>query len=268
MSFSRQKIGSAIIRSIAMATRKFHPRGTERILRTFHHPDRVSGVEAVIPYDGDLRIHTNTASFIEWEIFFKGYYAKNIIDLIKKYLPRDGAFVDVGANVGAYTLIAAKIAREVIAIEPVPEIASRLQENCSLNNLANVKIVRFVISDTEGKTQLYIPEIDANKSSSVYDAKASGARHITSDVTTLDALLAGKKIDFIKIDVEGHDRNVIMGAREIIKKYKPIIVFEECGDEAPTEISKETIDQLFKEAGYEQIQIGDQDILCLPKRTA
>ena len=118
-----------MIKILAWLTRKFHPRGTERLLRLVYHPDKVRCFNAIIPYDGDLRIHINTASFIEWKLYFYGYHDPELVGLIKQHF-KSGVFVDVGANIGVITLIAAKAAREVIAIEPIPGIARRLRQNC------------------------------------------------------------------------------------------------------------------------------------------
>jgi tRNA G37 N-methylase Trm5 len=165
------------LESLASITRKFHPKGTERFLRLFHDPDKVKGIETIASYDG-LKIHVNTSSFIEWQIFFKGSYEKDIADLIKKYLPRGGIFVDVGANVGVHTLTAARIASQVIAFEPVPQTVSRLKDNLTLNGFTNVEIRNEVASDLPGTLTLHVLQ-GANKTASVCDdAKSENTKEI------------------------------------------------------------------------------------------
>ena len=110
-----------IIEIIATLTRilPFFP-GEERVLRLIYNPDKRQNdyLQAIISYGGDLKIAVDTRSFIEWQIFFKGYYEKHVVNLIKNKLPRGGVFIDVGANVGCHSLIASRIASKVIAIEP------------------------------------------------------------------------------------------------------------------------------------------------------
>src|SRR5579859_3078445 len=102
-----------LLEKLAALTRKFHPRGTERILRFIHNPDRhvQTGLKTIVPYAENLRLYINTGSFIEWKVFFYGYYERHIAELIAKYFPAGGTFVDVGANIGIHTLTAAEIER-------------------------------------------------------------------------------------------------------------------------------------------------------------
>lgn len=254
-----------IIETIAAITRRFHPPGTERILRLFYSPDKVKGFETTAPYSGTLRICINPSSFFEWQIFFKGQYGENIVNVIQKYFPKGGVFVDVGANIGLYSLVAAKTAKEVIAIEPVPAVVERLRKNSELNSFTNISIFHGVASDKEGEKTLYFETINPIKSSSVvfYDASNESIQ-VKSFV--LDFLLAGKKVDFIKIDTDGHDRNVIMGAKKIIEEQRPVVIFEDAGGSQPNGISRETIDEFFANAGYDITPIGSDNFLCVPNR--
>lgn len=252
---------------VAAITRCFHPPGTERILRLLYNPDKIKGFETIISYFGNLKIHINPASFFEWQVFFKGYYGKNIINAIKKYFPRDGVFVDVGANIGIYSLIAAKIAKKVVAIEPIPSVVDRLRENSKLNSFTNIDIIEGVASDKEGERALYLNDRNPIKSSSVLSHDSSN-KSIMVKSYVLDLLLKGRKVDFIKIDTDGHDRSVIMGAKKIIEEQRPIVIFEDAGDSRQSEISIETINGFFRNLGYDKISIGSDNFLCLPRGIA
>lgn len=166
---------------------------------------------------------------MEWNIFFSGYYEQDIVKIIKKYLKSDDVFVDVGANIGCHTLIAAKICKKVIAIEPEPNVRKRLIENIKLNNLKNVEVYDYAISDYIGKTTFYPPDVNnPNKGvGSLYYKNGLKQDGIKIKVTTLDKLLENEsKIDFIKIDVEGANKEVIFGAKNIIKKFNPLVLYE------------------------------------------
>jgi FkbM family methyltransferase len=131
-----------------------------RLLRLLYNPDKRQNdyIETIISYDKDLKIYINTKSFIEWTILFWGYFEKHVADFIKRNLPKGGIFVDVGANIGNNSLIASKIASKVIAIEPHPKILERLKQNIDLNNLKNVIVCDYAISNFIGETEFFIPD--------------------------------------------------------------------------------------------------------------
>ena len=252
-----------MIKTIAKLTRRFHPKGTERILRLFYDPDKRQNdfIETVIPYDKDLKIHINTGSFLDWEIFFKNYYELPIIKLIKKYLPKGGVFVDVGANIGCHSLIASKIAKKVIALEPVKIVAERLKSNCELNNLGNVSILQLAASDEEGIVSFYKTKdksSDAGMGTLCQHARPEkDTEEIKVESKTLDNILREEKVDFIKIDADGYDGKVILGAIKTIEKYHPVIVFEYCKDFWDSSgIYLNAIEDLLISKGYVLTRLG------------
>ena len=214
-----------IIEAIAKLTRRFHPKGTERILRLFYHPNKRQNdfIETIIPYDKDLKINIRTNSFIEWQIFFKGYYEPTVTNLIKRYLLKGGVFVDIGANIGEHSMVASKIASKVIAIEPSKELTNRIKNNCDLNGITNVTILPLAVSDKEGITPFY-------ESKDCHLGKGSfygNGNKIDIETKALDEILKNEeRVDFIKIDTVGNDGKVILGALKTIEKYHPVIIFE------------------------------------------
>ena len=203
-----------------------------RLLRLLYNPDKRQNdyIETIISYDKDLKIHINTKSFIEWTILFWGYFEKHVADFIKRNLPKGGIFVDVGANIGNNSLIASKIASKVITIEPHPKILERLKQNIDLNNLKNVIVCDYAISNFIGEAEFFIPDENFSHQgvASLSLRENIPTKKIKVRVTTLDELLKNEeRIDLIKIDVEGRSKEVIQGAKNIIKKFKPIIIYEE-----------------------------------------
>ena len=138
-------------------------------------------------------------------------------------------FVDVGANIGCHSLIASKIASKVIAIEPIESLRNRLSANIRLNNINNIIIKPVAVSDYIGTVSFFLPKDDAaNQGIGSLSRKEYTGKEIKVPVTTLDELLKNEeRIDFIKIDVEGHSKEVIFGAKEIIKKFKPLVIYED-----------------------------------------
>lgn len=249
---------------------------TEKLIRVLiHNPHKKQSYffETVIPYDKDLKIHINIKSFLEWQVFFRGYYEPEIINFIKEYFPEGGTFVDVGANVGIHSLIASKIAGKVIAIEPVESLSNRLQRNCELNKITNISILKFAASDKEEITSFYPP-----KDGAVDNGVGSFYKNHTPDNTdkeikvktkTLDEILKNeKRVDYIKIDTEGHDGKIIMGSLNIIEKHRPVIIFEFIERWELSGITLEMVKKTLKPLGYSFKRIGKRldncNILCLP----
>ena len=272
---------------IASISRKWYPqittllsiRLTEKLLRVVIHPalgkKPEDFIETIIPYDGDLKIQINTGSFLEWQLFFHGYYEPEIINYIKKYLPKGGTFVDVGANVGMHSLIASKTVGangNVIALEPVGTHMERLMRNFELNGLNNAVFLQLAASDVGGKALFYLPKSEDKGIGSLYkDTKNFLEGDIEESLVktkTLDEILKDKtRVDFIKIDTEGNDGKVLMGALKTIEKFQPVIIFEytDINFTAP-KVTMEMVKQGLK--GYSFTRIGARtdncNYLCLP----
>lgn len=126
-------------------------------------------------------------------------------------------FIDVGANVGSYTILACSvIGASGYAFEPVPGTYRRLLENIRLNRLENsVKCLNIAIGHEQGIIKF---TSDMNPANHVL---ADGEKHdnvISVEITTLDAILKYESPALMKIDVEGYETSVLEGASETLKK--------------------------------------------------
>ena len=139
---------------------------------------------------------------------------------------RDGqTFVDVGANIGWYTLLGASIVGEkgkVLAIEPEPENFKLLASSICFNQFANVSAVEACVSDNSNMETLYLHAAVSHSTLS------KSTRSIEVPASTLDELAteyALENIDLLKIDVEGAEAKVLNGALKLIegRKIKQII---------------------------------------------
>jgi FkbM family methyltransferase len=177
-------------------------------------------------YQGSIVVNVDTTYPIEREML-RGQYDKTTSRLLKMLLREDSTVMDVGANVGALTLLMAKIANrgQVIAVEPGPFLFERLQANIALNpRLSRNVITRQVGLGTE-EGELFWSE-DPNNRGNAGLLQNSGVR---VSVVTLDSLVDSLQIhvmDFIKIDVEGMEYEVIMGGLRSIKRLRPLVYFE------------------------------------------
>jgi FkbM family methyltransferase len=117
-------------------------------------------------------------------------------------------FVDVGANVGSYTVLAAAVAgADVIAFEPDPDTARYLRRNVAINNIADrVEIHECALGAAEGSISFTVGRDTVNKVASYTDANTRLVR-----IEKLDAILNGREPTLIKLDVEGFEQQVLAG---------------------------------------------------------
>ncbi len=152
-----------------------------------------------------------------------GAYDFNNMSLLRALLGRfGGVFVDIGANVGAYTLIASEIACcRVVSIEPHPRSLALLRENIRRNRRQNVITVGVALSDTEGWRSL---TDDSELSINKIVPSATDQNALRVRVRTLESVCRALALtpDFIKIDVEGHEARVLEGFGEIASAPKVI----------------------------------------------
>ncbi|HEY2157543.1 MAG TPA: FkbM family methyltransferase [Isosphaeraceae bacterium] len=140
---------------------------------------------------------------------------------------REGqTFVDVGANVGCITLMAAMIAGprgSVIAVEPFPANLQRLYAGIALNGFANVRVIPLAASDgratfslTGGTSNAYLVDSQDYRSNAVY------AQSVALD----DVLASEPAIHFVKMDIEGHEPFALRGLARTIAVHEPILLTE------------------------------------------
>jgi FkbM family methyltransferase len=155
-------------------------------------------------------------------------------DIIENFQPKsEGIVVDVGAHYGRYTLIAAKRIGpkgKVIAIEADPKNFDMLNKNIKLNELSeHVITLNFAATSNKSKVKLSIPEKKSGHTiySSIIPDRAPTEKFIEVNANTLDNLLhengiSIEEVNWIKIDVEGAELEVLKGATNVLSKNKDI----------------------------------------------
>ena len=164
--------------------------------------------------------------------FFEAYLLKEL----DNYIPKDGVILDIGANIGNHSLYWAKkkLAHKIFAFEPMLSTYQILLRNVQINHLENkVFTYNIGLSDTESNAELntYIfsnPDIKFSLES-IGSAALSKSDEGEMKLQALDSLPfinELERIDFVKIDVEGFECNVLKGAEKTLRKFKPIIFIE------------------------------------------
>jgi len=129
------------------------------------------------------------------------------------FLRRDDLFLDIGANVGSYTVLASGVSGATSwAFEPDPDTARALKHNIALNNLNDLATVyEFALGDTEGKIRFTVGLDSINK---VATEQEENARSILQK--RLDDVVGLASPAMIKLDVEGYEEHVLRGATNVI----------------------------------------------------
>jgi len=150
----------------------------------------------------------------------------------RKTLGPGAVFIDVGANVGYFSLIAAQCVGDsgrVVAIEPNPSVADQLKGNVERSKLSNVIIEQTACSDSSSTLTLYIPDESKLGQASLSKSNAGGVKSVQVRSVTLDQLIrdhALETVTFVKIDVEGAELIVLRGMTDTLRRLRPIIVLE------------------------------------------
>jgi len=152
-----------------------------------------------------------------------GLHEPHITALFRNRLKPGMTFVDVGANCGYFTSLALAcvgIHGFVYAIEPNPDNVRLIEMAWRKNDARNLQIVAAAAGAEFGTVRLH-----AGGSNGSVSNKGTGGRIVAQ--LTLDGLLQGAQfIDFIKIDVEGYEHEVLLGAGKTLDEHRPWIVFE------------------------------------------
>jgi len=152
-------------------------------------------------------------------VFAKKNYVNEFVDIMPNSI-----VVDVGANIGAFTIFAAQWAKQVFAFEPEPENFHLLCSNIELNGFKNVIPSRMAIAKKRGKQDFYIAKKEHSSSHSFflpeYEKKIKVQTLSIMDVIERESLA---KIDFLKLDCEGSENDIIEGLSfETAKKIEQI----------------------------------------------
>ncbi len=209
----------------------------------------------------DIKINIDTNSMIERDIYLFGNYEPESIEAIdtliqKGIASRDQTFLDIGANIGIFSLACAEKFKKVVAIEANPIVYKRLLANIELNHFDNIE-PHNIAAGSESKKADFCYPILSNENHGVggfseeYMLNA-GIKYEKKEIKVcrIDKILGNEKanIGLIKIDVEGYELPALQGLEEIISETYPSIIIEiaEEGQNRLGYTCKDVMDWLLK----------------------
>jgi FkbM family methyltransferase len=235
------------------------------IIRPFRNflPKRIwlspSGSITIKINDKPLTLETNQTSFLSHLLFWQGPQKFEYTPIFLSLIPNISCFLDIGANIGYYSILAASVNPNlsVFSFEPASGPLHYLKKNISRNNLTNISVQPIALSDKIGNIDFYevcnqkYENLDYNlagdgNTGSIEDSRAF--QIISVPTTTLDDFVLGIepiKLDLIKLDTEGTENLILNNAHRILKQYQPIVICETLFGKIEGEL-----EDIFKIHGY------------------
>jgi FkbM family methyltransferase len=155
------------------------------------------------------------------------FYELEMLQSIDRYLTGDSVIVDIGANVGNHTVYWGRISKvkRIYSFEPVKSTFNILSKNIELNNLSDkVKTYNIGLCDrtTKGKIDVYHPDNIGQMSLS----EDNDGDIAFDKLDNIDEIMDEDAVDFVKIDVEGSEKKVLLGAINFFNKHAPVVFIE------------------------------------------
>ncbi len=231
---------AAIFKLLNTLGRRFSGRGLglERVerLKAFYEYvyQRVAPSSVVLVESQGSRMYVNARDEpLGRSLVTQGIYEAYETQLFKSSVRPGMTVVDIGANVGYYTLLAAGLVGEtgeVYAFEPEPGNYELLVRNVELNGYKNVVTQQKAVSDSAGAVKLYIDSANfGNRSFGQSNIVHSGGSVDVQTVSLDDFILtrrAGRKIDIIKMDAQGAEGLIVEGAQRVLQQHRPKVFME------------------------------------------
>jgi FkbM family methyltransferase len=184
-----------------------------------------------------------------------------IQDVFAEHVPRGGIVWDIGANIGFYTLIAARLVGQgtVVAFEPLPSNQEAIRRNLALNGMANVEVSPLALGEIEGTADLQIhssptwAKLDTSADTG-FQEELEVAGHVRVPVATIDSqLIDGAAPGLVKIDIEGGEVAALRAARRLLSEVRPTVICEMHGTNA-------AVTDILESHGYTVSTIETPDI--------
>jgi len=212
---------------INFGANKWNPRGKYRLYTLLAR--LFESVEGVTPFGVRLRFRPNDLTCY---YFFRKDYETPLRDLIGA-LPAGGVFIDVGANVGNYSILSSRQVGEsglVVGFEPVATTYIRYLNHLAINQARNVIPCNVAVSATPGSAEMVFSS-DSGLSYVGRRESSPGRQSQRCAMVALDdflpALIGDREIDLMKVDVEGAELGVLRGARRLLQTRKVKRLFVE-----------------------------------------
>ncbi|MDN3655866.1 FkbM family methyltransferase [Ferruginibacter paludis] len=253
------------------------------IKRNDRFVNELGSKQIVLRHAGKMELQTN--DYIDHWLYTGADFEPHVVRLFLKILKKGNNVLDIGANIGYFSLIASKlvgVSGKVYSFEPTPLTLHKLNKNISLNNSSNIMVYNKAVSDHNGKALFKIP-IGMVKNSGRASFRNIEENNLTVEVQTitLDSILDEiQPVHLIKMDIEGAEAMALKGMKNLIKRDRPIFIMElsDCYLQQLGESASNVLN-FYREQAYRIFIAGEEikeisnntelkdhqyDILCIP----
>jgi FkbM family methyltransferase len=187
--------------------------------------------------------------------YLLGTYEEPQTEFFCRNIRPGDVFIDIGANLGYYTLLASRLVGDtgaVFAFEPSPEVFFHLRNHVSINKLKNVSVHEAALGSEAG-TARFFTQCGSGT------GRVSNQGNIEVEILRLDDVLSGTKYvpTYLKIDVEGSADAVFRGAENQLRKARPLIYLSLHGDGESSACT-----QILSELGYEIYRDSNDELIA------
>ncbi len=194
--------------------------------------------EVIITERDGIKWELHLDQLIDRSIYYEGCFEPTVVALYNRYLKEGMTVLDIGANIGCHTLRFAKLVGEsgkVVAFEPMSWAFSKLKRNVELNDFNNVILENIALSsESKGNSQVefycsWPLGGDSGSDAQLHPVHKGYKMKDVAEIITLDDYMRRadiKKVDFIKLDVDGYEHQVICGGMHTVKTFKPLMIVE------------------------------------------
>jgi len=191
---------------------------------------RPPGASQVFTCRGVLEGYRMRTDWNRFRGFVYGTWEPEVVGALVATVKTGATAIDIGAHIGYYTLVLAKCvgpAGRIISFEPLPVNLALLRKNVQLNDLQQVQVEAQAVFSRNEELTITVPD-DAPNSGEASVLPVEGAKQFRVPATTLDSFCSGTgfKPNFLKMDVEGAEYDVLLGAKETIAQSRPKMLIE------------------------------------------
>ena len=219
---------------------------------------------------------TDPKDYIQAKLVCEHRYEWEVLDLIEKHAKIASTVVDAGAYIGTHTLVMARSVGpegHVYSFEPVASVADQIRRNVQLNGLTNVSVVGKALGNATtagfmldpGRVQAKACTLDDIENGKLGCNQENVARDAPFEMVRLDDFEL-QNVSLLKIDVEGHEMDVLKGGRQTIEREKPIIIIEVWEDvrRAALGNTRDEVLRYIEGLGYGTEQLDGRNYLAVP----
>lgn len=213
---------------------------------------------------GVRTIFLDPADFVVSEEISRGGYEQFESSVILKLVGPADTVIDLGANIGYYTILFCDAAKNghVYAFEPSPKTFGYLRKSILANGFKNVTLHEMAVGDRDGEAEIFINGYNKGDNRLYQSFETKG---VPIRISTLDSVIpAGTKVDLIKMDIQGFEEHALRGMQRVLRENPQIYIVAECYPKGLRRAggSVESFFNILEDAGFSWCMIDDKKTSC------